>query len=58
MKNNLVGTIALLCCLSQGNNAQAAETILGWMNLDNCRTVEWTNDGIFGTPSPEGLKGL
>lgn len=32
--------------------AHAAETVLGWMNLDQCRTVEWTNDGFLGTPSP------
>lgn len=25
---------------------------LGWGNITPCSTVEWTNDGIFGTSSP------
>lgn len=38
--------------ISTIGSAHAAETVLGWMNLDQCRTVEWNNDGFLGTPSP------
>jgi hypothetical protein len=42
----IIGLIAL------SPATQAEEVVLGWMNLDQCRTVEWRNDGFLGTPSP------
>lgn len=49
----MLGRVALtLLLLVWAGQSEAGETVLGWMNLDNCRTTEWTNDGIFGTPSP------
>lgn len=50
--------VAILCSILLVNfigESALAETHrveLGWGNIDNCRTLEWRNDGIFGTPSP------
>jgi hypothetical protein len=43
---------ACIAAVSWVNVAYSEETTLGWMNLDQCRTVEWNNDGFLGTPSP------
>lgn len=33
-------------------NAETQKVELGWGNITPCSTVEWRNDGPFGTPSP------
>jgi len=48
-----LGTIVLLAAgLCSEVNAESQKVELGWGNITPCSTVEWTNDGIFGTPSP------
>lgn len=45
--------IALFACVSTLTTSAHAERIWeGWMNLPECTRLEWTNNGIFGTPSP------
>ncbi len=54
MKKANLSLFALLFTVAIGfaGQAHAQDVELGWMNIDRCRTVEWRNDGIFGTPSP------
>jgi len=45
----LIVFIAMTCTFAK---AEEVEVWHGWMNLTPCSTLEWTNDGPFGTPSP------
>jgi len=49
-----IRTSIIACCAVTSSVAFASEFEVwqGWMNLTPCSKVEWTNDGIFGTPSP------
>lgn len=42
----------LLALVSLSAFAGRVQVWTGWMNEDNCRTVEWKNDGPLGLPSP------
>jgi hypothetical protein len=43
---------AIACLFVSSAHAQSITVQLGWGNITPCSTVEWTNDGILGTPSP------
>lgn len=43
---------AFAYCISSGANAESYTVELGWGNITPCSRVEWTNDGLWGTPSP------
>jgi hypothetical protein len=47
-----IAAIVMMTFLSVHANAERSDVWHGWMNLTPCSKVEWTNDGIFGTPSP------
>jgi hypothetical protein len=47
----------LIAAASDSATAEEVEVWHGWMNLIPCSTVEWRNDGIFGTPSPTVVTG-
>ncbi len=51
------GSIAALAISALPASAKTIELWHGWMNLDECRKVEWRNDGLFGTPSPTYISG-
>jgi len=50
MYRKFVGSLFIILAFS--SSVEAAEVVVGWMNLDQCRTVEWTNEGFGGLPSP------
>lgn len=45
-------TIAVLSLVAGSALADQVQVWSGWMNIVPCTTVEWNNDGLFGTPSP------
>jgi hypothetical protein len=49
-----VSAIALFAMFigAQGAASDTFEIWHGWMNIQPCSEVEWTNSGAFGTPSP------
>lgn len=54
MKTRLAVLSSIFFVTFIGSNALAEthRVELGWGNIDNCRTLEWTNNGFLGTPSP------
>ena len=50
MYRKFVGSLFIILAFS--SSVEAAEVVVGWMNLDQCRTVEWTNEGFGVLPSP------